>query len=101
MGISRIEELHFGVEDVEECVRFFNDFGLSPAESEHAGALFVTPVGQKLYLRPADDETLPPPLEEGSTIREVIWGVDGDETLQQLGTALGVDREVTTDANGT
>lgn len=101
MGISRIEELHFGVEDVEECIRFFSDFGLVQAESEHQGALFVTPVGQRLYLRPASDEILPPALEEGSTIREMIWGVDNEATLQQLATALGTDREVTTDADGT
>jgi catechol 2,3-dioxygenase-like lactoylglutathione lyase family enzyme len=102
MGISRIEELHFGVEDVGECVRFFNDFGLTQtAESEHDGALFATPVGQKLYLRPAVDPGLPPALEEGSTIREVIWGVDSDASLKELGLALAVDRDVDSDAEGT
>ncbi len=53
MGISRIEELHYGVEDVAECVRFFEDFGLERAEPVHAGAMFTTPVGQQLSSAPA------------------------------------------------
>jgi hypothetical protein len=101
VGICRIEELHYGVEDVAECVRFFGDFGLEQVESMHQGAMFVTPVGQRLHLRPADDPTLPPALEQGSTIREVVWGVERPEDLTDLGTTLGVDREVTEDQAGT
>src|ERR1700722_3561045 len=101
MGVHRIEELHYGVEDVEQCTRFFSDFGLERSECESAGAMFVTPVGQRLHLHPADDPTLPPPLEHGSTIREVIWGVDSAEQLRELGEALAVDRDVIDDAAGT
>lgn len=101
MGICRIEELHFGVEDVGECVKFFGDFGLEPAEAPDQGAMFVTPVGQQLHLRPANDPTLPPALEQGSTIREVIWGVTSSDDLTELRTELATDREVTEDQDGT
>jgi catechol 2,3-dioxygenase-like lactoylglutathione lyase family enzyme len=101
MGIYRIEELHYGVEDVEECTRFFTDFGLTQSETEREGAMFVTPVGQRLYLHPADDPTLPPALEQGSTIREVIWGVQDEAQLRELGAAIGADRDVLEDADGT
>lgn len=100
MGVCRIEELHYGVEDVEECARFFGDFGLVPAEPVHAGAMFVTAVGQQLHLHPADDPGLPPALEAGSTIREVIWGVDDAGDLSELAAAIGVDRDVTEDQHG-
>jgi catechol 2,3-dioxygenase-like lactoylglutathione lyase family enzyme len=101
MGICRIEELHYGVEDVEDCTRFFSDFGLEQSEPEHEGSLFITPVGQRLHLRPAPDPGLPAAVEGGSTIREVIWGVRSIEELDELGQALGVDRDVTEDAEGT
>jgi catechol 2,3-dioxygenase-like lactoylglutathione lyase family enzyme len=101
VGVCRIEELHYGVQDVEECIKFFVDFGLDAVEAAHAGAMFVTPVGQQLHLHPATDPTLPPALEEGSTIREVIWGVNSSDDLNELGAALAVDRELSQDQHGT
>ncbi len=100
MGICRVEELHYGVEDVEECARFFNDYGLIQAEPVHDGVMFVTPVGQRLHMRPIDDPGLTPAAEEGSTLREVIWGVEGDDEIAELGEALAVDRDVTVDDDG-
>jgi Glyoxalase/Bleomycin resistance protein/Dioxygenase superfamily len=101
MGISRVEELHYGVEDVAECTRFFDDYGLERAEPVHAGAMFVTPVGQQIHLRRLDDPELPAAAEGGSTLREVVWGVEGAETLNELGVALAVDRDVSADHEGT
>lgn len=101
MGVCRIEELHYGVEDVAECTRFFGDFGLDQAELEGAVTVFVTPAGQRLHLHPMGDPALPAALEEGSTIREIIWGVETPEELRELGAALAADRDVTEDADGT
>lgn len=100
MGVSRIEELHFGVEDIEACDRFFRDLGLDPAEPAHAGVRFTTPVGQDLHLRPVGDPGLPAAMEEGSTIREIVWGVEDAGDLQELGDALAVDRDVEQDGDG-
>jgi catechol 2,3-dioxygenase-like lactoylglutathione lyase family enzyme len=100
VGICRIEEVSFGVEDVAECVRFFTDFGLEEVESGTTGATFRTPVGQHLFLRTASDASLPPALEAGSTLREVVWGVDSDQARESLGENLSRDREVTEDARG-
>jgi len=94
VGIDRIEEAHFGVTDISECVRFFTDFGLEQVENGEAGATFRTPVGQHLFLRDRADPGLPPALEDGSTIREVVWGVSDDATLQRIGEELARDREV-------
>ncbi len=100
MGICRVEELHYGVEDVEECARFFNDYGLVQAEPVHAGAMFVTPAGQQLHMRPLDDPGLAPAAEQGSTLREAVWGVADADDLRELGEALAVDRDVTSDEDG-
>jgi catechol 2,3-dioxygenase-like lactoylglutathione lyase family enzyme len=101
MGIRRIEELHFGVQDITECIRFFDDFGLGEHETIATGVLYRTPVGQGLFLHEAATPGLPPAFEEGSTIREVIWGLGDQAQLNALGEDLAVDREVSVDQEGT
>jgi catechol 2,3-dioxygenase-like lactoylglutathione lyase family enzyme len=92
MTVMRVERVVYGVTDVAECTRFFEDFGL---ERIGETASFGTQTGQVLELRPADDPSLPPAVEEGSTLREVVWGVDTEESLEELANRLATDREVT------
>lgn len=94
MAIDRIEAVTYGVTDVPTCRRFFEDFGLELVEDGAGGATFRTPVNQFLHLRPADDPSLPPGLEQGSTIREVTWGVDTEDALDALASNLSKDRDV-------
>jgi catechol 2,3-dioxygenase-like lactoylglutathione lyase family enzyme len=100
VGIVRVEELRFGVEDVAECVRFFDDFGLERVEDGAAGATFRTPAGQRLHLRRVDDPELPAAVEPGSTLRELVWGVHDAADLDELGAAVGSDRDVVAGADG-
>jgi catechol 2,3-dioxygenase-like lactoylglutathione lyase family enzyme len=100
VAIERIEEVHFGVEDVAECVRFFDDFGLERVENGASGATFRTPAGQSVALRALDDPSLGPAVEPGSSIRRVVWGVDGDASLRALADDLARDRDVDQDADG-
>jgi len=100
VAIQRIESLVYGVEDVDTCTRFFEDFGLELVESGEAGATFRTPVNQRLHLRRAGDASLPPALEQGSTLREATWGVDTQEALDALAADLASDREVSESADG-
>lgn len=100
MAIDRLESVVYGVTDVAECVRFFDDFGLEQVEAGANGATFRTPVNQFVHLRRADDPSLPPALEEGSTLREAIWGVDTQDALDALAADLAGDREVAEDADG-
>jgi hypothetical protein len=57
-------------------------------------------VNQLLHLRRSDAPSLPPALEEGSTIREVVWGVDDRDALDRLAGDLATDREVRSDPDG-
>lgn len=91
MTITRIERAVYGVEDVPLCTRFFEDFGLDALR---------TGVGQRIVLRPVDDPALPAALEEGSTLREVVWGVDTQAALDDLRADLERDREVRVDEDG-
>jgi catechol 2,3-dioxygenase-like lactoylglutathione lyase family enzyme len=100
MGIHGIASVTYAVEDVELCTTFFTDFGLDPVEASPKGATLTTQEGQAVHLRPLDDPSLPAALEEGPTIREVVWGVDSADDLRRLGDALSVDRDVREDADG-
>ena len=91
MTITRVERVVYGVTDLDECTRFFADFGLERLEDSRFG----TQTGQVVELRPADDPALPPALEPGSTLREIVWGVDTAEALEELAGALAADRDVT------
>ena len=91
MTITRIERVVYAVDDIPLCTRFFEDFGLEGLR---------TAVGQHVVLRPADDPDLPAPLEDGPTLREVVWGVDSQQSLDGLRAELERDREVRVDEDG-
>jgi catechol 2,3-dioxygenase-like lactoylglutathione lyase family enzyme len=104
MAIDRIEELVFGVTDLEESIRFYRDFGLDPVEIRNDRATFLTMVNQKIQLRQSDDPSLPPflapPKSNGCGLREIVWGVDTQESLDSLAANLSADREVREDSDG-
>ena len=72
MSITGIDAITYGVEDVGLCRRFFGDWGLTPK-----GEDFETLNGGEVKIRHKDDPRLPPAMEPGSTLREVVWGTDG------------------------
>jgi catechol 2,3-dioxygenase-like lactoylglutathione lyase family enzyme len=45
-------------------------------------------------LRPAADPSLPPAVEDGPSLREVVWGVDSAGALGELAAGLAADRDV-------
>ncbi|MFG2539531.1 VOC family protein [Streptomyces sp. NPDC048511] len=101
MGIQRIESVTYGVDDLDRCVRFFEDFGLARVDRTGRSATFETLAGQTLHLDTAPGPFLPAPLEATPTIREVVWGVDTPEELEALVTAVAADRDVVTTDDGT
>src|SRR5437879_957756 len=94
MTVMRVERVVYGVADPDECERFFADFGLEPLGGEGLGVRFGTPLGQIVELSAADDPSLPPAVQDGSTLREVVWGVDTSEALDELAAGLATDREI-------
>jgi catechol 2,3-dioxygenase-like lactoylglutathione lyase family enzyme len=72
VSIVGIDSITYGVEDVELCRRFFADWGLCPKGND-----FETLNGCEVRIRHKDDPGLPPAMETGSTLREVVWGTDG------------------------
>ncbi|MBL7497555.1 VOC family protein [Frankia sp. CNm7] len=101
MTIKRIERAVYGVDDMVTCRRFFEDFGLAlvgdPGDDR---VVLATRTNQVVELRRRADPTLPPALEPGSTLRELVWGVDDQASLDRLVEGLRKDRPVTVDADG-
>ena len=92
MTVMRVERVVYGVPNLDECVRFFDDFGLDRLPVD--GVQFGTRTGQVLELRPAGDPDLPPAVEDGPSLREVVWGVDSAGSLDELADRLATDRDV-------
>ena len=101
MTLRGIETLVYGVDDLDTCARFYDDFGLERAESDGQGVRYRLTEGSSFVLKRSDDPALPPPFLGGQGPREIIWGVDSAEALAAIASDLGGDREVATDPDGT
>ncbi|MGP5649310.1 VOC family protein [Psychrobacter celer] len=91
--INGIKTLKFGVEDRGKCQNFATDFGLEEVSSDIEGTTkFSMDNGSAIYVYDKDDTRLPPAFEDGSTLREVTWAVDDQESFDKLKDRLqGVD----------
>ena len=107
MTILGVEQLIYGVEDLEKASRFQEDWGMERVGSGAHGTDFRLQNNTSVHLRKAEDASLPPatirwlPQLSRSTLREAIWSVDSAASLQKIGAELSRDRDVRTDANGT
>ena len=70
MAIVGIESAIFGVEDLELCTRFWDDFGLAPVTRSPEESVFEVASGSKVVLRRKDDPKLPRAWFHGSGVRE-------------------------------
>jgi catechol 2,3-dioxygenase-like lactoylglutathione lyase family enzyme len=98
MSILGIDRITYGVADVARCRKFFLDWGLKLVRESAASLDFETLNGCEVQVRGIEDPALPPAIESGSTLREVVWGVASERDLEQLRGRLGSLR--TTDPNG-
>ncbi len=100
MSILRIEELVYGVENIEECSDFLKQWGLTEIDSNKTKVSFKTLENQNIILKELDDPSLPPTYEDRPTLREIIWGVDHQDALDEIEKDLVKDREVVKDEAG-
>ena len=105
MPILGVEKLIYGAEDVKLAVKFHRDWGLNCTSNDERGAIFDLIDGTKVEIYSADNNTLPPLKINwapwgASTLREAVWGVDTQGSLDQFVNKLSAQREVTIDAAG-
>jgi len=90
-GIEGIDRVTYGVEDLDACRKFFLDWGLQLVRENQRGLDFESLNGCELLVRKTDDPSLPPAVEPGSTVREVILGVPSEADLAAMGPLPPVD----------
>jgi catechol 2,3-dioxygenase-like lactoylglutathione lyase family enzyme len=96
MAIIGIERLVYGVENIEESVRFFRDFGLTDLNDGPAGTELGLVNGSRVQVLPLGHPALPKGGSiVGQGVQEVIWAVDSRPSLDvlrvKLGEVVGVD----------
>lgn len=96
MRIVGPDELIFGVDNLDACKGFLTDYGLK----EEAGGRFSALDGTAMTLREKDDASLPPPLPTATMLRQTIWGVEDEATLDEIEVELSKDRDVMRDGKG-
>ena len=100
MKLTGLERLVFGVEDMDLCAKFWRDRGLKTViESPHRG-VFETAEKAQVEIRPINDPELPPAVINGSTLREIVWSAEDQDTVGDLVNDLSADREVVMDEHG-
>ncbi|MGE0747423.1 MAG: VOC family protein, partial [Rhodospirillales bacterium] len=101
MDFVGIDRVVYGVTDMEKAVRFFADWGLKRVKGAKGATTFETVNKSEVVLKPADAPDLPAPIEPGSTVREVIWGVRKKRQLEKLAESLAKEGKVSEDKDGT
>lgn len=100
MNIIGPDALVFGVDDVDACTRYLTAFGLAPKGVDARGGRFEALDGTAIIVRHRSDPSLPAPLENGSMLRQTIYGVADEATLGRIADELARDRQVHRLADG-
>ncbi len=91
MSILGIDQITYGVDDLATCKRFFLDWGLALTEEANDQLVFETLNGCRVVVAHMNQPGLPPALEAGPTLREVVWGVEGQADLDRIAPHLQAD----------
>ena len=95
MPILGVCEVVYGVEDMDTCGRFWNDYGLKEVATDDDSRLFTVDSTAKIRIAPVDSALLPAANFPGSGVRRTYWGVDTPESLDALAARLAKVTEVT------
>jgi catechol-2,3-dioxygenase len=81
MSVLGIDEITFGADDLPTCRRFYTDWGLQLVDEEADRLVFETLNGCRVIVAASTRADLPPAMEAGPTLREVVWGVESAADL--------------------
>ena len=87
MSVLGIDEISYGADDLAACRQFFLDWGLNLVDEQADRLMFETLNGCRVIVAATNHPSLPPAIEAGPTLREVVWGVQSEADL-----ALYADR---------
>jgi catechol 2,3-dioxygenase-like lactoylglutathione lyase family enzyme len=91
MSVLGIDQITYAADDLPTCRRFFADWGLA-LKSETADQLvFECLNGCRVVVAALGTPGLPPAVEEGPTLLEVVWGVESEADLARYAAAIAGD----------
>lgn len=84
MAILGIDEITYGCADLASAQRFFADWGLRLVEEGDRRLVFETLNGSRVIVAEPATLALPVAIEDGPTLRQVVWGVPDQAELSAL-----------------
>jgi catechol 2,3-dioxygenase-like lactoylglutathione lyase family enzyme len=94
MNIIGLDELVFGVDDMDGCAQYLLDYGLRRVDIGPQRGRFEALDGTAIVIHRAGD------LERPPSIHETVYGVSDSAALERIGAELSRDREVRRAADG-
>ncbi|MFP5197053.1 VOC family protein [Alcaligenes faecalis] len=88
MSIVGIDQITYGVETLDESRQFFQDWGLTLAKETADTLHFECLNGCQVLVVDIGKVGLPTAIEDGPTVREVVWGVESEADLDRYAAAL-------------
>lgn len=79
-----IEAVTYGVTNLPKARRFWADFGLEEQPAGKASAVFAAANGARVILKRRSDRSLPPPVEAGSSVRSIRWGMETEADVEAV-----------------
>jgi catechol 2,3-dioxygenase-like lactoylglutathione lyase family enzyme len=94
VNIVGVDDLLFGVDDLDACSQYLGDYGLEKRDAGAHGARFESMDGTAVTLRRSNDAAVPPGLGTASLLRKTTYGVGDAATLEAIAAELSKDRAV-------
>ncbi|WP_295540563.1 VOC family protein, partial [uncultured Pseudacidovorax sp.] len=91
MSVLGIDQITYGTDDLATSRRFFLDWGLTLAHEGADELVFESLNGCRIVVAAMDKPGLPPAIEDGPTLREVVWGVESAADLDRYADAIRGD----------
>ena len=101
MSVLGIDQITYGADDLPTCRKFFADWGLALVREAADELVFECLNGCRVIVAAFDKPGLPPAIEDGPTLREVVWGVQSEADLDRYAAAIAGDSGfIDTEADG-
>ncbi len=100
-NVQGIDAVTFGVTSRTTAAKFLDHWGLKRLKSGKYGANYICADGTEVNFRDHKSKTLPKAIQSGSTVREVIWGVEKKSELKAIAEEFLKDRPVKVLKDGT
>jgi catechol 2,3-dioxygenase-like lactoylglutathione lyase family enzyme len=91
MTVLGIDQITYGTDDLALSRRFFQDWGLTLAHQSADELVFKCLNGCRVVVAAMDKAGLPPAIEDGPTLREVVWGVQSADDLARYAELIRQD----------